>query len=305
MMRIGEAARQFGISTRTLRYWEEAGILVSTRDRNEYRYYDEENVALIAQIAALRSLQVPISVVEAILRSRDVAEAARLLESHLVRLRSDAARGTRLAVVVGDLIGHLSSARTLAEGLRSLGASPPAAADDVVVDGTGPTEGSTMSALTHVRLVQLPALTVAAYRAVSAQPEDDCSRVMNPFVVGNRLDEQPGFRFFGFNNPDPSPNEPTYGYEMWVTIPDGFEVPEPLRGRRFDGGLYASTSTQLPEIGERWQALVRWVRASEDYSADSCRQWLEETTMPFAAFASDDVDDGDKQLDLLLPVVPR
>jgi hypothetical protein len=246
---------------------------------------------------------VPISVVEAMLRSHDVAEATRLLGSHLERLRSDAAHGSRLVAVVGELLGHLSSARTLAEGLRFLDASPLPAAGDVVVPGTGPSEGhAAMPALTHVRLVQVPALTVAAYRAVSAQPEDDCSAVMNPFVLDNALHQRPGFRIFGFNNPDPSPGEPTYGYELWVTVPDGFAVPEPLSLRRFDGGLFASVSTAMPEIGERWQALVRWAETDATYRLDGSRQWLEETTMPFETFASPDVADGDKQLDLLLPV---
>lgn len=40
MLRIGEAAKKFDISNRTLRYWEEEGILNSTRTEKGYRFYE-------------------------------------------------------------------------------------------------------------------------------------------------------------------------------------------------------------------------------------------------------------------------
>ena len=59
MLRIGEAAKTYGISNRTLRYWEDAGVLKSTRAENGYRYYDNENVVRINQIVLLRKLKMP------------------------------------------------------------------------------------------------------------------------------------------------------------------------------------------------------------------------------------------------------
>ena len=43
MLRIGEAAKKYDISNRTLRYWEDMGILESKRTENDYRYYDDDN----------------------------------------------------------------------------------------------------------------------------------------------------------------------------------------------------------------------------------------------------------------------
>jgi len=49
MLRIGEAAKKYGISNRTLRYWEEMGILKSLRTENGYRYFDSDNISRINQ----------------------------------------------------------------------------------------------------------------------------------------------------------------------------------------------------------------------------------------------------------------
>jgi len=66
--------------------------------------------------------------------------------------------------------------------------------------------------------------------------------------------------------------------------------------------LYASVSTQMNEIGERWKALHNWSTQNEKYEGDSSVQWLEETVMSYALFISEQTPDSEKQLDLLLPI---
>jgi DNA-binding transcriptional MerR regulator len=43
-MRIGELARRAGVSVRSLRYYEEQGLLVSTRSASGQRHYAEDDV---------------------------------------------------------------------------------------------------------------------------------------------------------------------------------------------------------------------------------------------------------------------
>ena len=48
-----EVAILCGVSAQTIRLWEDAGkIPASTRDENDYRYWDEENVEIIKVYAS-------------------------------------------------------------------------------------------------------------------------------------------------------------------------------------------------------------------------------------------------------------
>ncbi|MBG0814530.1 MerR family transcriptional regulator [Planomonospora sp. ID82291] len=52
-MRIGEFARRAGVSTRSLRYYEQQGLITARRSANGYREYDEGDLRLVAEIRAL------------------------------------------------------------------------------------------------------------------------------------------------------------------------------------------------------------------------------------------------------------
>lgn len=57
MLRIGELADQLGLTTRTLRHYEELGILpASERSPSGYRLYDARSVARLHRIDALKRL---------------------------------------------------------------------------------------------------------------------------------------------------------------------------------------------------------------------------------------------------------
>jgi DNA-binding transcriptional MerR regulator len=71
-MRISEVAQKYGISRRTLRYYEEIGILASLRDEtSNYRYYDTTALKRLEQILLLRNLDFPINKITEILLSEN------------------------------------------------------------------------------------------------------------------------------------------------------------------------------------------------------------------------------------------
>jgi MerR family transcriptional regulator, repressor of the yfmOP operon len=57
-LRIGEVARRLGVTTRTIRYYEELGLLPSLgyRPQGVHRVYDEAAIARLQQILKLRDL---------------------------------------------------------------------------------------------------------------------------------------------------------------------------------------------------------------------------------------------------------
>ena len=52
-MRIGELSERAGVSTRTLRHYEDLGLLPARRRANGYREYDEVDLRLLAEIREL------------------------------------------------------------------------------------------------------------------------------------------------------------------------------------------------------------------------------------------------------------
>jgi DNA-binding transcriptional MerR regulator len=52
-MRIGELASRSGTSARSIRYYEQQGLMVARRRANGYRDYDEAHLRLVGEIRSL------------------------------------------------------------------------------------------------------------------------------------------------------------------------------------------------------------------------------------------------------------
>ncbi|MCL2840513.1 MAG: MerR family transcriptional regulator [Defluviitaleaceae bacterium] len=298
MLRIGEVAKKYGISNRTLRYWEEVGVLQSKRTENGYRYYDSENVARINQIILLRKLKMPIADIERIFIANSYCVAIDALTSYLADLKQNAKLYNALAAIVENLLGNIQQSQNLEEIFLHIEQQESKPSPKI----QRPERILAMETLKNVRILDLPPMTVMSYCVLSETPEADCSKVFDEVMLKHNLHTRSGHRSFGFNNPDPSNESPVYGYELWTTIPEDFEVPAPLVKKQFGGGKYASISASLNEIGERWDALFQWSTQNEKYENDLTNQWLEERVMDYEMFMSPSTPDSERQLDLLLPI---
>lgn len=118
--------------------------------------------------------------------------------------------------------------------------------------------------LTDVRIVHLPAATVAAARYFGPDPEDHAGLMIADFTREHKLWKTGDVRLYGFNSPNPPPEGGEYGYEFWVTIPDDMDVPEPLEKKRLEGGTYAAHAIKMGDFHE-WQWLFKWAYESEEY----------------------------------------
>lgn len=66
-MKIGELAKTANISTRLIRYYEEQGLIESTRAANGYREYDPVLVDRVWQIRGLLEASIPVKIIKDIL----------------------------------------------------------------------------------------------------------------------------------------------------------------------------------------------------------------------------------------------
>lgn len=126
-----------------------------------------------------------------------------------------------------------------------------------------------------VKVVSLKKARVAAALGFGESPEHEAWEKITQWAEGKCDLESPDTRNFGFNNPDPSPGSPNYGYEVWLTVDDDVVGNDDVTIKEMPGGLYAVTHLHgLERIGEAWKQLVVW-RQSVGYLAGH-HQWLEE-----------------------------
>jgi len=161
-----------------------------------------------------------------------------------------------------------------------------------------------------VRIIYLPPCTVASFHYIGAEPEAHTGEVINKFVKDNKLWEiKPDMKHYGFNHPDPSPEQEFYGYEMWITIPDNMEIPEPLMKKKMEGGLYAAHMIPMGRF-EEWGWLFNWANKNEEYEVDWKTSGGENIMGGFLEEALNYINDVQSekptsQLDLLLPIKKR
>ncbi len=86
LMKITDLTNELGLSSRTLRYYEQTGLVSSIRlPFEKYRYYDGESIERIRQIMVLRKMQIPVRDILRIYESHDMTV---LVESFVKRIQS-------------------------------------------------------------------------------------------------------------------------------------------------------------------------------------------------------------------------
>src|SRR5512137_1602722 len=91
-----------------------------------------------------------------------------------------------------------------------------------------------------VRIVTLQPVRVDSFHGFGTGPETIAWSKLEAWATAKGfMGDLVQHRIFGFNNPDPSPGSPNYGYEFWMVV--GPQVqPEPgVPVKEFAGGLYA------------------------------------------------------------------
>ncbi len=131
----------------------------------------------------------------------------------------------------------------------------------------------------EVKIVKLDRMRVAVTHGFGEGPEGIAWEKLRTFMdAQGMLGEIDAHRYFGFNNPSPSPASPNYGYEQWVTVGPQVQAEGEAQIKDFPGGLYAVTRCNLTNIERQWKRLVAWREDSRYRMAH--HQWLEESLTP-------------------------
>ena len=161
-----------------------------------------------------------------------------------------------------------------------------------------------------VHIKKLAYMQVASVYGFGEQPELVAWEKMNAYAKPKGFFDDPeAHRIFGFNNPDPSPGSPNYGYENWVTVTDDLQFDfedDNVKEKHFSGGLYAALVSPGIPNPQKWGNVVAWINTS-DYQYDPSRQWLEEIQLNKSAmsmFSGEDPDVESFVFTLLSPIIP-
>ena len=106
LLGIGQTARLFGMSVRTLRYYDQIGLLEpeAVNGRTGYRYYSSRQFERLNTIRYLRALDVPIERIAAFFEGRDVGLMRGIFEDQLATVRD---RQRELARIEQKILGRL------------------------------------------------------------------------------------------------------------------------------------------------------------------------------------------------------
>ena len=108
-MNIGDAAKLSGLPAKTIRYYEEIGLVRPRRGENGYREFMGADLHKLAFLARARSLGFTIADCHALLalyedRRRTSAEVKRVAEEHLARIDRKVAELESMRQVLGRLV---------------------------------------------------------------------------------------------------------------------------------------------------------------------------------------------------------
>ena len=323
---ISEVSRQFGVSTRTLRYYEQIGLIrPSKREDFSYRAYDRDTLLRLKQIIFLRKLRIPLKSIAEILLTENTALLMEVFRQSLREMDDEITALTTIKGVIASFLDRLRlpSARlqllddeSLLEIVDSLTTSKINFKEDKTMEELNKASEK-LSKLQDVRIIYLPPMTIASSHYIGSEPEGHSGTALDNFVkASGLLNIKPDVRHFGFNiytsDKIPASGESSGGYAMWVSIPDNMEVPSPLQKIQFHGGLYAAHVITFGNF-DHWGLLHNWVKNNDKYESDwgSVRcdlhiegmDWAMEEQLNYLNNAQNPkFDYRAMQLDLLFPI---
>jgi DNA-binding transcriptional MerR regulator len=323
---ISEISKKLSISTRTLRYYEQIGLIESVKKEDyAYRTYDETTVTRLQQILVLRKLRIPLKQIAFILKSENTAAIIDTFQQNLAEVDDEITALSTIRDIIGTFISRLKENihqdiklnllddTALLETVDALTVQKiPLKEEKTAEDLEQASEKLNKLTDRDVRIVYLPPTTVAAAYAVGCEPGPELvtDDMIQKFIKDTNLESiYPASRHYGFNNPDEPVHGEGHGYERYITIPDDMEVQLPLTKKYFKGGVYAGVTIPMGDW-DVWMKLHEWVCNSERYefrweTIKGVCGWIEEHLNYWNWYTDGltmEENDRNKQIELLIPI---
>lgn len=156
----------------------------------------------------------------------------------------------------------------------------------------------------EVKVVELNPMKVASCRFVGPDPEDRAFEGLRQWAGKHGLPAETTHpRLFGFNNPNPSGPNSTYGYEVWMELEKEGREGDGVTIKNIPGGTYARAKVPVSTgegIADAWRAF-RPELIEPGYVVDRSRTCLEEHVVDMARYPKFE-DDPNFAIYLMTPV---
>jgi len=264
---INKVSADLAVSSRTLRYWEGAGLFTSGRDpQSGWRVYDERALERIRVTLLLRRLDFSIGDIKEIIDKQTVESLCQILRKQLGRLTKAGSDLETRRTAISGLIAILEGEETLTlSSLENL--LLPVAVERKKHLLTKQIGGEKMDDINSkygdVCIVTMPPMRTAAYSCVSPQPEKDSIEVIKKWIADYRLESTA--RLFGFHTPpyNSTDDDPGYGFGFFAAVSEDVAISEPLYEKRLPGGLYAVFSEYDGDPMYAWDRVMALFKDSE------------------------------------------
>ena len=301
LMKITDLTVRLGLSSRSLRYYEQVGLIQSIRsDFEKYRSYDSENIERLKQIMVLRKMQIPIKDIIRIYESEDMSTVVEVFVDRINAIDEETNALSELKRIVSEFlqtmiqngITKISAIPLLYEEmdkqLNELEERKPVTAEDLTAIS------ERLARPLEISIVELPSMRVLSSILKSdplTSDQSDFSRYIQ--IAGIMPSKHERFEF-----------QNDAGDVIIQSIPDDYENDSDYLDYTFHGGLFAAANIYLDEdLGERFRSLIKDFDENKYYQVD----YTNEGNLRHPALLENLIspDDQRELVALLVPVKKR
>lgn len=263
LIKITDLSTQLGLSSRTLRYYEEAGLVTSIRPQFEkYRYYDEQNVQRLRQIMVLRKMQIPIKDIVRIYDSRETSDITQVFVDRLSEIDREVTALSELKRIINDFLNKM-----IEKGIKHISALPLLYEEMdkqlTVRESVGMEQLSEVSERLarplDISIVKLPKMRVLS-SYLKTDPQNSDTDAFSRHIQMNSLkaDYHESFEYREYEND-----------VMISRIDDDLVNDSDFSDFIFDGGLFAAANLYLDDdMNQSFHALIKSFDENKFYQID-------------------------------------
>ena len=266
LIKITELTNQLDISSRSLRYYEQIGLIKSVRLAFEkFRYFDMENVEKLKQIMVLRKMQISIKDIIRIYESQDMSVVVETFVDRINAIDEEIGALAELKRITGDFLQTM-----MQNGVTKISALPllyeEMGKQLEFFENRKPVTVSDLNAVSErlakpleISIVDLPVM-----------------RVISSYLKSNpKVSDTDGFFRFGQSSGIKPGNHERFEFQtgagdvVILRVPDEYVNESKYLDYKFSGGLFAAAIVYLDEaLGERFHNLIKGFDVNKYYQID-------------------------------------